>query len=478
MGIGLAAALVRVVIAIMPLGTLPNEADVRLSVPVLLFTLTATVLAAILFGCAPAWQASGVNPNEALKEGGRSGVGVARHRLRRTLVVMEFALALALLAGAGLAIHSFLNLSRIDLGIDTDHILTFNLPVSQDRFKQPGDIVPFYRQMLEKIRAVPGVSHVEIATGAPLQGTDQCMPFTIAGKPPVDPARRPCTPFQGVAPDYFQTFGIHVLKGRTFSDQDSASSVRVAMVNENFVQHYLPGGVDPLTQRIVIDELVPGVPRVGAPVEWQIVGVFHNVRSFGPRNDDVPEVDVPFWQSPWPQVHAAIRTAGDPAAMTRSVAAAVNSMDPDLALADVKTMEQLVNDTLASDRFSSVLYGSFAGLALLLAAVGIYGVMAFAVSQRTHEIGLRMALGAGRYDVLALILKEGMVLAFVGLAFGLVGACLIGRTMRSMLYGVAAIDFAAFSLVAAVLLTAALLACYLPARRASQVDPMVALRYE
>jgi putative ABC transport system permease protein len=249
------------------------------------------------------------------------------------------------------------------------------------------------------------------------------------------------------------------------------------MVNENFVHRFLPG-VDPLTQRIVIDELVPGVPKVGAPVAWQIVGIFHNVRSFGPRNDDVPEVDVPFWQSPWPQVHAAIRTIGDPAAMTRSVAAAVNSMDPDLALADVKTMEQLVNDTLASDRFSSVLYGSFAGLALLLAAIGIYGVMAFAVSQRTHEIGLRMALGAGRDHVLGLILKEGMFLACIGLAVGFVGACMVGRTMKSMLYGIGSIDFAAFSFVAATLLTAALLACYLPARRAAKVDPMVALRYE
>jgi putative ABC transport system permease protein len=330
---------------------------------------------------------------------------------------------------------------------------------------------------LEKLRAVPGVVQAEVGTGTPLQGTDQGMGFTIVGQPPVEHAARPDSPFQAVSPGYFQTFGVHVVKGGGFTDQDTASSVRVAMVNENFVQRYLKGA-DPIGQRIAIDQLIPGVAGVGPTVEWQIVGVFHNVRSFGPRTEDIPEIDVPFAQSPWPQTHVAVRTAGDPAAMSKSIAEVVNSMDADLALAYLKTMEQIANENLSSDRFASVLYASFAGVALLLAAIGIYGVMAFAVAQRTHEIGLRMALGAGREQVLRLVLTEGMMLALAGLALGLVGACLVGRAMRSMLYGVGTIDPWAFALVAAALLTSAGLACYFPARRAAKVDPMVALRYE
>ncbi len=476
-GISLGVALVKVLMAIMPPFTLPSEADVKLSLPVLLFSLLATLLAAVLFGCAPALQASGVDPNEALKEGGRTGAGLGRHGFRRTLVVMEFALALTLLGGAGLAIHSFWNLSRIDLGISTDHILAFNLPVPDGRLKRPEEIVAFYRQLLEKLRAAPGIVQAEAATGAPLRGTDNGMAFTIVGQPPVEHSARPDVAFQAVTPGYFQTFGIRVINGRSLSDQDTASSVRVAMVNENFARRYL-AGKDPLGQRVAIDQLIPGVPGVGPAVVWQIVGVFHNVRSFGPREEDYPEMDVPFAQSPWPQTHMAVRTTGDPGAMSKSIAAVVNSMDPDLALADVKTMDQIAEENLSSDRFASVLYGSFAGVALLLASVGIYGVMAFAVAQRTHEIGLRMALGAGREQVLRLILTEGMFLAAGGLGLGLIGACFVGRAMQSMLFGVGTVDLSVFALAATAMLASAVLACYLPARRAAKVDPMVALRYE
>jgi putative ABC transport system permease protein len=213
-------------------------------------------------------------------------------------------------------------------------------------------------------------------------------------------------------------------------------------------------------------------------MEWQIVGVFHNVRTGNFRNEDFPEIDVPFWQSPLPQAAMAVRTTGDPEAITKSVAAAVLSLEPDLPMAQVRTMDQIVGERLASDRFTTVLYGTFAGIALLLAAIGIYGVMAFGVVQRTHEIGLRMALGSGRNQVVGLILREGIVLAVAGLALGLVGACMVGRTMKNMLYGVATIDFSAFTAVAVILFVAAFLACVIPAKRAAKVDPMVALRYE
>jgi len=468
--------MVKIILAEMPPFTLPSEADVTLNVPVLLFTLAATTIAGILFGCAPAWQASRVDPNETLKEGGRSGTGAGRKRVRQALVVAEFALALTLLAGAGLAIHSFWNLARVDLGVRTDHILTFSLPVPEKKLTQSAQIVSFYRQLVEKVESLPGVEHAEVATGMPLQGPGFGMPFTIAGKPVSDPSTRPGAGFQMVTPDYYQTFGIQIVKGRGFTDQDAAGHVRVALVNETLAKKYF-SDVDPLSQRLIVEDLIPGVTKLGPPVEWQIVGVFRNVRA-GVRNDGFPEIDVPFWQSPWPQVGMAVRTTGDPPAMSKSIAGAVHSLDPELALADIKTMDQIRDEALVTDRFNTALYGCFATVALLLAAVGIYGVMAFAVAQRTHEIGLRMALGASRDHVVGLILKEGIVLAVIGLGVGLVGACFVGRAMRGLLFGVGTIDAAAFTVVAIALFAAALLACYMPANKAAQVDPMVALRYE
>jgi putative ABC transport system permease protein len=477
-GIGAGEALVKGVTAIMPPSTLASEAEaaIHIDLPILLFTLITTMLAAILFGCAPAWQASGVDPNDALKEGGRAGASSGRRQLRRSLVVMEFALALTLLSGAGLAIHSFWNLAQVDLGVRTDHILTFSLPVPRGRLSQPEQIVGFYRQLLGKLESIPGVSRAEAATATPVRSRNFGMFFTIVGKPSPDLSSRPNAGFQMVTPGYFQTFGIRVVQGRSFTEQDIPGSLPVAMVNENFVRRYL-SGVDPLTQRLAVERLIPGINRNGPAVEWQIVGVFHNVRT-GDLRDDYPEIDVPFWQSPWPQAGMAVRTTGDPEAVTKSIAAVASSMDSDLPIADVRTMDQIVSESLGSDRFKAILYATFAGLALLLAAIGIYGVMAFAVAQRTHEIGLRMALGAGRESVVFLILKEGMVLALAGLALGLIGACLVGRTMSGMLYGVATIDITAFGGVAIVLMASAVLACYVPARRAASVDPTVALRYE
>jgi putative ABC transport system permease protein len=476
LGVGLAEILVKGVMAIIPAFIVTSEAQIQISLPVLLFALITTVTAAVGFGCAPAWQAAGADPNDALKEGGRAGTSVGTRALRRGLVVAEFALALTLLASAGLAIHSFLNLTQVDLGVRRDHILSFVLPVPDGRLTQPEQIVSFYRVLLERLDAIPGVSHAEAATAVPVRGRWFGMAFTIVGKPPIERPARPNAGFQMVTSEYFKTFGIRVIRGRSFNDQDTASSVRVAMVNENFVRRYLPG-VDPLTQQITVDGLIPGVTRNGPSVTWQIVGVFHNVRT-GDLREDYPEIDVPFWQSPWPRAALAVRTTSDPQEMTKSIAAAVSSIDPDLPLAQVQTMDHIVTEARSYDRFSTVLYGGFAGMALLLAAVGIYGVMAFAVAQRTHELGLRMALGAGRNQVFGLILKEGAALALVGLTIGLVGACLVGRTMRGMLFGVGTIDLSAFGAVAVVLLMSAILACYIPARRAAKVDPMVALRYE
>jgi putative ABC transport system permease protein len=477
LGIGLAWAMLRVIVVMMPPFTLPSEADVRLNLPVLFFTLAASLLSGILFGCAPAFQTARMNLSDTLKEGGRSASGAGRHGLRRGLVVVEFALALPLLAGAGLVIHSFWKLSRVDLGFRQDHILTFGLPVPNDRFSKPEQINAFYRQLLEKIGALPGISSISVSTGMPLQGTNFGMPFSIVGQPVGDLSSRPGAGFTMVTPDYFRTFGISISKGRVFTSQDLAGNVPVAIVNDAFVKKYL-SSLDPLKQRLSIEQLIPGQTKLGPALEWQIVGVYHNVHNGGIRGDGFPEVNVPFSQSPWPQAAIAVRTAGDPASMTKSIAAVVFSIDPDLPLDQVKTMDQIVDESLSGDRFGTVLFGSFAAVALLLAAIGIYGVMSFAVAQRTHEIGLRIALGASPARVLRLVLREGILLALGGLLLGIGGAYFVGRLMKSLLYQVNAMDPTAVSAVTAVLLLSALLACYIPARRATQVDPIVALRDE
>ena len=476
-GVGLSAVMLKVLMIIMPPYTLPSEADVKLSVPVLLFTLASTMLAGVLFGCAPAWRASGVNLTEAIKEGGRSGSGRGHNRLRFALVISEFGLSLTLLAGAGLAIHSFWNLARVDLGIRTDHILSFNLPVPNTRLSDSQKIVTFYRQLLERVRALPGVTHAEAGIGTPIAGSGFGMPFNIAGMEPKDSGSRPNAAFQMITPDFFKTFGIQIVKGRSFTDQDIEGGPRVAMVNENFVRKFL-SGVDPIGKRLLIEQLIPGVTKLGPTQDWEIVGVYHNVRSGGPRGDNYVEITVPFYQSPWPGVDMSVRTVSDPEAMPKSIAGVIASMDPNLAMAGVKTMDQIVDQSLLGDRFVMLLYGIFAAVALLLAALGIYGVMAFMVAQRTHEIGVRIALGADQQQVLQVILQEGLKLAVIGLAIGLAGACMVGRAMRSTLYGVGSVDATAFGAVAMVLLVSAMLACYIPARRAAKVDPMVALRYE
>ena len=476
LGVGLAWVLVNVIMTMMPAYTLPSEADVRLNVPVLLFTLATSVCCGVLFGSAPAWQAMHPNMNETLKEGGRSVSG-GRHRLRRTLVTVEFALALTLLAGGGLAIRSLLKLAQVDLGFRTDHLLTFSLPVPRERLNGADEVNTFYRQLVERIDAVPGITAASVSTGMPVYGTSFGMPFYIAGKPVDDPSKRPGAGFNMVTPDYYRTFGIQITRGRAFTDQDREGGVRVAIVNDTFVKRYL-AGVDPLTQRLVVEQLIPGATRLGAAVEWQIVGVYANVRNGGPKDSGFPEIDVPFWQSPWPGASVAVRTAGDPALIQSSLAAVIKSVDPELPMADVKTMSQVVQESLAGDRFNTALFGSFAAVALLLAAVGIYGVMSFVVAQRTHEIGLRMALGAARSRVLWQVMKEGTVTAVAGIMLGSVGAYFVGRAMQGMVYGVGAIDPLAFGVVALTLLMSALLACLVPARRAMAVDPMAALRQE
>jgi putative ABC transport system permease protein len=476
LGIALATGLLRVVVALMPPYMLPTEAHVRLNLPVLLFTVAACGLSGLLCGAAPAWQSARADVNSLLKETVRAASG-GGHRLRRTLVAVEFALALTLLAGGGLAIGSLFALTSRDLGFSSDRLLTFDLPVNAERFTAVEQIETFHRQMLERVRAVPGVVSASISVGMPVRGPGARRPFSIAGRPEPDPADRPFAGVSLVTPEYFTTFGIRLLRGRSFTEQDRAGGLRVAIVNDAFVRRYLPDG-DPLQQRLLLPP-----PRAlgrgpGDPVEWQVVGVYADVRNLGPTNPDVPEINLPFWQAPTPFSQFAVRTVGDPGTVQQAIAAIVQSVDPDLPMSDVRTMDQLVSERLVRDRFNTVLFGSFALVGLVLATLGIYGVMSFVVAQRRQEIGVRIALGAPASTIIRQIVGEGMVTAAVGAAAGSVGAFYVVRGMRGLITGISELHLGAFAAVTGVLLGAALVSCVVPALRAASVDPIAALRQE
>ena len=477
LGLLLATAIIDLIQAVMPpVGTmLPSEAEIRISVSVLIFTIGISTIAGLLFGTLPAWQATRLDLNEVLKLGLRTGAGGSRRNPRRVLVVAEFALALTLLACGGLALKSFWNLTRIDLGIRTDHLLSFRLNVPEQRLKTPDQIRAYYRQLLEKIQAVPGIRNLAVMTGTPAGGSNMGTRFLIAGRTPANSAERPGALFQTVTSGYIDTLGIRMIKGRSFDEHDTETGMRVAIVNEFFVSKFL-SDVDPIGQRILINESRPGAPP-GNPVASQIVGVFHNVRGAGFR-DDSPEIDVPFWQNPFARASVVLSTDGDPKAFVNGVAAAVNSVDPDMPLAGVRTVDEIIGESLAIDRFSVVLFASFGALGLLLAAVGIYGVTAFGVGLRTHEFGVRLALGAQRIRIVRLVLTEGTILAVAGGLIGFLGAYFTGRAMQATLYGVPALDVRAFGIVFVLLLLAAWVACLVPAWRASRIEPLEALRHE
>ena len=480
LGAGLSVAILNGVMTLMPRNELgiPYEADPHLNLPVLLFSLLAAVGCGVLFGCAPAWHASRQNVNDMLKDSGRSTSAGRSNRLRKVLVVAEFALALVLVAGAGLIIHSFWKVTRVDLGIRRDHLLTFNVPVQQDRDAAKAEQVrALYAPLLERIATAPGVLHVGMAVGLPAAGAPD-LPFWIVGQPHEDMSKRPSSLYQPVTPGYFDTYGVRLVEGRFLNAQDIAGGQRVAMVSEGFVRQYLRG-LDPLQTRLMIPEIIIGKnPPLGDPIEWQIVGVFHDVQYDSHPTASSAEIDVPFDQCPWPFTTIAVRTSADPSAVIKNVAAMVRSVNPDYPMLRVRTMDQVVSQSLVTDRFILVVFGGFAGLALVLAAIGIYGVMTFSVAQRNHEMGIRMALGAGHGQVLGLVISEGMQSALIGLAIGLPGVYFVGRALKSLLYQITAVDVRALSGVVAVLLASALVACYVPARRATKIDPMAALRQE
>lgn len=473
-GVALAVVLVKAVVALMPPYTLPSETEIALSGPVLLFAVAACAAAGIVAGCAPAWQAARLNLVETLKPG-RSVFG--RHGLRRALVVVEFALALTLLSGGGVSLHALVKMLNTDLGFRTDELLTFTLAIPDGRLATPRQMELFHRELLTRVGTVPGVASAAVSVDLPMFRYFYAQPFEVVGRPASTPANRPETYVNMVSPAYFETYGIAIRRGRAFADRDSADGVPVAIVNETFVNRYL-GDVDPLTARVLMSPSTRGDGKTPPPREWQVVGVFAETRNAGPAHDAVPELAVPFWQDPWASAAVAVHVAGDAPAVVPHVAQIIRGLDPDLPMTAVMTMDHVVGNAMAADRFYSALLGGFAAVALALAAVGIYGVTSSVVAQRTHEIGVRIALGAGRRQVIVHVLREGMATALAGTAMGAAGAFFVGRMMVGMVYGVETTDPVLFIAVALMLLAAALVACLVPARRAASVDPMVALRQE
>jgi putative ABC transport system permease protein len=484
-GVAMGWSIMKIAMAILPLAKQTAEAVVGINVPVLCFAVGVSLIGGVLFGCAPAWQAAKLNLSETLKQGSRAISGRSRSRTQGILVTAEFALALTLLAGAGMALHSFWNLSRIDLGVTTDHILTANMQPrgssgqSHMAIPAPEQIVASQRLLIEKLRAVPGVEDAALTTSVPLLGYGT-FPFAIAGQP-VDKQHPTAADFEALTPGFFHTFGVRVARGRLLSDSDGMGTPLAVMVNEAFASRYL-AGMDPLAQRLLLARITPtnnGPPQLGPPEPFQIVGVFHDIRNDQHLTGAVqPEMVISLWQVAWPYVAIGVRTGVDPGATLSGLRSTVADVMPNFALTQVQTMREIVDNQLTGDRFGMVLFAGFAGVALLLAALGIYGVMSFAVAQRTHEIGLRMALGAQKSEVVGLIVRGGIRMAVPGMAIGLAGVLVLGRLMHSTLYGVGAIDYGSTALVAAVLFAVGLVACWVPARRSAQVDPMIALRDE
>jgi putative ABC transport system permease protein len=481
---GLVLALwgVDLLVALAPEGT-PRVGEVGLDARVVAFTFGVSLLTGVVFGLAPALHASKVDLNESLKEGGRgSGEGAGRGSLRGLLVVGEFALALVLLAGAGLLVKSFSRVLGESPGFDARGVLTMRLVLPQTKYRSYEEHRAFYSNLFGRLRALPGVEAVGANNLLPLNGNGGSRTFLIEGRPVPPGQPKPEEQLRFVTPGYFASLRVPVLRGRDFDERDVQSAPRVAVVTRAMAERHWPGE-EAVGKRIAYAGIARGQEQ---RPEWiEVVGVVGDVRHRGLDLESKPEIYVPVYQPlfsnrPVPplSLYVAVRTSGDAGALAASVRREVAAVDPEQPVANVRTMEERLAESVAQRRFNMTLLGIFACVALVLAGVGVYGVMAYAVARRTHEIGIRVALGARRGDVLRLVLRQGMWLALAGVAAGLVGAYAATRLMSGLLYGVSPTDPLTFAGVAALLAAVGLLACLVPARRATKVDPMVALRYE
>jgi len=474
-GLLIATVGTKVLLQFVPAGV-PRLAQVSLDLRVLGFTILISLGTCLIFGLVPAWQNSKPDLHTALEQSGRtSGPGASRLRFRQLLVVFQVSVAVMLVIGAGLLIRSFWILQRVDPGFQSEGVLTADLVLPFAKYAETSQINNFYNQLLERVPSIPGVKNAAIAYDHPLV-SNWLDEVQIEGRVVPRDGPSQSANFLPIGPDYFDTVGLKMLAGRRFTPQDDPDHPGVAIVNESFVKHYFPN------EQALGQRLKPGPPgriwRGQKLTSFEIVGIARDVKLAGLDAPSEPAYYIPASQAPLQDMTLLVRTTTDPLSIVGAVRQTVLSIDPNLPISNIKTLEKVVDDSVAQRRLNMLLMGLFGGLALLLSAVGIYGLLSHAVTQRTQEMGIRMALGAQVSDVLKLVLRQGMTLAIVGEVIGLVGAFALTRLMRGLLFGVTPNDATTFIVVAGVLAVVALLACYVPARRATKVDPLIALRYE
>jgi len=451
----------------------PRLNEIHMDLRVLGFTFAASMLTGILFGLAPAFQISRSDVQKAIRETGRGAAGSLRQsRFRQALIVVEVALSVVLLAGAGLLFRSFLRLQSVDAGFVSQQVLTARVTPSGTNYTNDADYAKFYSQVIEKVSAVPGVQDAGFINTLPLY-KGPTAGFRVEGRALTTPDKWPMVNYRVVSPNYFRAMGIPVLQGRAYTDRDNQNAPLVMMVNQQLAREIFPDE-NPVGKRITFG----GTGANGQPRWFEIVGVVANVRSLELREAPTPELYFSMGQDLWPAMSLVVHSSVEPASLSASVRQAVNEVDRSVPVADVKTMEHIVSESITQPRFNLFLLGLFSAVAMVLSAAGIYGVTAYTVTQRTHELGIRIALGAQVSDVLRMILGQGMAVIGIGLLVGLAAAFGLMRLLRSLLFGVGENDPLTFAAITVVLVLVALIACYIPARRATKVDPLVALRYE
>jgi putative ABC transport system permease protein len=453
---------------------IPRISTIQLDGSVLIFTLLVSLVTGVVFGLVPAWQASHVDLNSSLKSGSRTGSGgESKGRVRNALIMAEVALALVLLISAGLLIQSFARLGRVQSGVRTERLLTARVSLPDIAYPKNENVIAFYDQFLTRIRAIPGVESASTIVPLPLSGSNMVTSFDIQERP-LPEGQRPGAPVRIIATDYFKTMGIPVRQGRIFDERDRLNSAPVVIVNERFAQKYFPG------EDVIGKRIQPGFSAddSGEKIR-EIVGIVGNVKHLSLRNDDSPEMYLPRTQIPFGIMSIVIRTSvSNPNAITNSLRKELAAMDATIPLTSVRVFEEYISRSLARPRFNTLLLSIFAGTALVLTAIGIYGVLAYSVAQRTSEIGIRIALGAGKSSIFRLIVGQAMTLVGISLVLGLAGAFAATRLLSSLLFGVGASDPGTFIGIVLLVSAVAFIAAWVPARRATRVDPIIALRAE